>query len=116
MGHAKAFAQLATVDRADTCLKGTETSGRQCNQRITFVGRKVEHELQALFAIDIDGTNLRRLTPYRLEVGVKHDWAPGCHRIVIIPSADHPRGLSLQVATIRPDGSHLRILTRAGAN
>jgi Tol biopolymer transport system component len=85
-------------------------------QTITFVRLKVEHELQALFAIDIDGTNLRRLTPYRLEVGVKHDWAPGGHRIVIIPYADHPRGQSPQVATIRPDGSHLRILTRAGVN
>jgi Tol biopolymer transport system component len=85
-------------------------------QTITFVRLKEEHELQALFAIDIDGTNLRRLTSYKLEVGIKHDWAPNGRRIVIIPYADHPRDLSPQVATIRPDGSHLRILTRARAD
>jgi hypothetical protein len=37
---------------------------------------KSEHELQALFAVDIEGTNLRRFLPYRLEVAIKRDWAP----------------------------------------
>jgi Tol biopolymer transport system component len=60
----------------------------------------------------IDGSHLRRLTSYTLDVGIKHDWAPDGSRIAIIANADHqPDGTSANVATIRPDGSGLRLLT-----
>ena len=78
---------------------------------VTFVRIKREHELQALFAVDTHGANVRRLTPYRLEVAIKHDWAPDGRHIVLTRDADYPQGRSPNVATIRPDGSHLRMLT-----
>jgi Tol biopolymer transport system component len=78
---------------------------------VTFVRHKVDGELQALFAVDIDGSHERLIVPYRLEVAIKHDWAPDGSRIVITTDADYPGGRSPNVATVRPDGSHLRMLT-----
>jgi Tol biopolymer transport system component len=78
---------------------------------ITFVRIKEPEVLQALFSVRIDGTHLHQLTSYRLEVGIKHDWAPDGSRIAIITHADPQPGQSANVATIRPDGTSLRRLT-----
>jgi Tol biopolymer transport system component len=78
---------------------------------VTFVRHKVDGKLQALFAVNIDGTNERMLVPYKFEVAIKHDWAPDRKHIVITLWADFPDGHSPNVATVRPDGSHLRMLT-----
>lgn len=80
-------------------------------QTITFVRHKVDGKLQALFAVDPDGTNVRKIVPYTREVAIKHDWAPDGKHIVITTAADYPDGRSPNVATIRPDGSHLTMLT-----
>ena len=80
-------------------------------QTVTFVRHKVDGELQALYTVDIDGSNLRRIVPYALEVAIKHDWAPDGNHIVIGAWADYPDHLSPNVATIRPDGSDLEMLT-----
>jgi Tol biopolymer transport system component len=79
---------------------------------ITFVRIKVGGELQALFAMHRDGSHLRRIAPYSLEVGVNHDCAPNGHQIVLTPYADLPEHQSSNVATMRPNGSFLRVLTR----
>jgi len=81
-------------------------------QTVTFVRHKVDGELQALFAVDIDGTNERMIVPYTKEVGIKHDWSPNGRRIVITPWADFPDGKAPTVATIKPDGSDFTLLTR----
>jgi Tol biopolymer transport system component len=44
-------------------------------------------------------------------VAITHDWAPDGRQIVITTNADYPSHKSPNVATIRPDGSHLRMLT-----
>jgi Tol biopolymer transport system component len=84
---------------------------------VTFVRHKVDGLLQALYAVNIDGSHLRKLVPYRYEVAIKHDWAPDGRHIVITTDADYPNGRSPNVATVRPDGTHLRLLThyRSGA-
>jgi Tol biopolymer transport system component len=78
---------------------------------VTFVRHKVGGELQALFAVDPDGSDLRKLVPYTYEVAIKHDWAPDGQHIVITTDADYPEGRSPNVATVRPDGSGLRMVT-----
>lgn len=80
-------------------------------QTVTFVRHKVSGEQQALFAVDPDGSDIRRIVPYSLEVAIKHDWAPDGRQIVITTDADYPEGRSPNVATVRPDGTHLRMLT-----
>jgi Tol biopolymer transport system component len=74
---------------------------------VTFVRRKAEGELQALFAVDIDGTHVRRLVPLRFNVFIKHDWAPNGKHIVFSSPIDGPAN----VYTVTPDGSHRVQLT-----
>ncbi len=85
---------------------------------VTFVRHKVEGELQALYAVSIDGTHERQILSYRHEIAIKHDWAPSGNRIVVTTQADYPNGRSPNIATVRPDGSGLKKLThyRGGAN
>ena len=79
---------------------------------VTFVRHKVDAELQALFAVDIDGSDVRKLTPYTYEVAIKHDWAPDGEHIVITLYADYPNGKNPNVVTIdSDDGSDLKLLT-----
>jgi Tol biopolymer transport system component len=80
-------------------------------QTVTFVRHKVDEKLQALYAVNIDGSDDRKLTSFKREVAIKHDWAPDGRHIVITTKADYPEHKSPNVATIRPDGSHLRMLT-----
>jgi Tol biopolymer transport system component len=74
---------------------------------VTFVRRKVEGERQALFAVDIDGTDVRELVPYRFNVFIKHDWAPNGRRIVFSSPIDGPAN----VYTVASDGSRVLQLT-----
>jgi Tol biopolymer transport system component len=76
-------------------------------QTVTFVRRKVEGERQALFALDIDGTDLRELVHYRFNVFIKHDWAPDGEHIVF----SSPIEGQANVYTVEPDGSHRVQLT-----
>lgn len=79
---------------------------------VSFVRVKESDTQQSLFSVGIDGTGLQQLTPYALDVGIKHDWAPDGSRITITTHADfNPPGTSANVATIRPDGTGLRFLT-----
>jgi Tol biopolymer transport system component len=74
---------------------------------VTFVRRKAEGELQALFAVDIDGTHVRKLVPLRFNVFIKHDWAPNGKHIVFTSPIDG----AANVYTVAPDGSHRMQLT-----
>jgi Tol biopolymer transport system component len=80
---------------------------------ITFIRIKKEGELHAVFAVHPDGSGLHRLTPFKWEVAIKHDWSPNGKRIVLTTNADwvRPRK-SANLVTIRPDGSGLKRLTR----
>ena len=67
---------------------------------------------QALFTAGIDGSNPFQLTPFTFDVAIKQDWAPDGQHLVFTNNADFPHpGDSANVATIRPDGTHLRFLT-----
>src|SRR5215468_8055375 len=83
--------------------------------KLSFVDGNGQDLGQALFTAHIDGTSLRQLTPFSLDVGIKQSWAPDGSRITLTPNADFPDHLSPNVATINPDGSDLRYLTRYNA-
>jgi len=82
---------------------------------LSFVDGNGQPFGQALFTGHIDGTGLRQLTPFTLDVGIKLSWAPDGSRIALTPNADFPDHLSPNVATINPDGSDLRFLTHYNA-
>jgi Tol biopolymer transport system component len=81
---------------------------------VTFVRRKTEGELQALFAVDIDGANLRKLVPYRFNVFIKHDWAPDGKHIVFTSEIEGPRTSTRSRRTI-PSDSNSRTSALTGA-
>jgi Tol biopolymer transport system component len=74
-------------------------------KQVTFV-RRLSASRQALFVVRMDGTGLRRLTPWKLAADTKLDWAPDGSRVVFSSRGD--------VLTIRPDGSSLTRLTNGG--
>jgi Tol biopolymer transport system component len=66
----------------------------------------------ALFVSRIDGSALRRLTPYSFNVGIHEDWSPDSRRIMFI--ATHDEGspdAQVNTATIAADGSDLQWVT-----
>ena len=79
---------------------------------ITFV-RGRSDTAKALFRMRSDGTEVRRLTPFRWDVfGSKHDWSPDGKLIVLTRDADRAEASrSANLVTIHPDGSHAKRLT-----
>jgi Tol biopolymer transport system component len=78
-------------------------------KRIVFVkklGRK-----SAGYVINADGTGLRQLTPYSLEIDDRIDWAPDGSLIVFSNAHDDARGVVSNVYTIRPNGTGLKQIT-----
>jgi Tol biopolymer transport system component len=66
----------------------------------------------ALFTSNIDGSNVFQVTPFNFDVAIKQDWAPDGEHIVFSKDGDtHIPGVSTNIATIRPDGTHLRFVT-----
>jgi Tol biopolymer transport system component len=75
--------------------------------KIAFVGTRSDG-LRALYTIKSDGTQLDRITRFRLEAGSRIDWSPSGRRIVF---TEYRAGGPGNTATIRPDGSGLVQIT-----
>jgi Tol biopolymer transport system component len=88
------------------------------NQTLSFVGwdgtltGASGEPAKALFTSRTDGSNLSQLTTFAIDLAIKQDWAPDGQHIVVGTNANffHP-GESANIATIRPDGTHLHYLT-----
>jgi Tol biopolymer transport system component len=81
-------------------------------QILSFVGINGDPTGAALFTSSLDGSNVLQLTPFRFDVAVKQDWAPDGKHLVFTRNGDVPKpGVSANIATIRPDGTHLRMIT-----
>lgn len=67
---------------------------------------------RAAFVANADGSGERQLTPWRLKIGDRFDWAPDGSRLLFRagPGTDVGRGQG-NLYTIRPDGTGLRQLT-----
>jgi len=98
-------------ERIGQCCADPQVSPN--GEKFSYVGLLDESNfLTALFTADIDGSNPQQLTPFEFGVAVKQDWAPdGRHLIFTKNGIGHPPGISANIATIRPDGTDLRLLT-----
>ena len=67
---------------------------------------------RAVFVINAEGRNPRRLTPWSLRGG-EPDWSPDGSRIVFTSNEDGPSKVSANLYTVRPDGTGLAQLTHA---
>jgi Tol biopolymer transport system component len=68
----------------------------------------------AVFTVNVDGTELRQLTPWKLRCG-DPDWSPDGSMIICTthPAGDFDIGQG-EIYAMRPDGSGLRALTKNG--
>ncbi len=66
----------------------------------------------ALYTVKMDGTDFHRVSPWQLD-GEHADWSPD-GRLIVFESYGNgaPTGVSTNVFTVYPDGSHLTNLTR----
>ena len=64
-----------------------------------------------VYAVDVDGTDVRMLVSTGLKVVIKHDWAPDGSRIVFTPFYDYEQNPN--VWTIGTDGTGVDKLTHA---
>ncbi len=68
----------------------------------------------AVFVVDIDGTHLRRITPWSMDAGDHPDWSPD-GQWILFRSNEGGDFLNSQLYVIHPDGSHLRPVTHVSA-
>jgi TolB protein len=67
---------------------------------------------RAIYVVDADGGNLRRVTPWRLTAGDHPDWSPDGTSILFRTIADgHGDFRQGNLYSVRPDGTRLRQLT-----
>ena len=59
----------------------------------------------AIYVLDADGSNFRRITPLRLNAG-SPDWSPDGKRIVF--NSSYEGQSAVEIYTVRPDGSGLK--------
>lgn len=72
---------------------------------------------QALFTVGINGGRTFQVTPFSFNVGFRLDWAPDGRQLAFIHNVDlADPALSINIATVRPDGTGVRFVTgfRAG--
>lgn len=79
-------------------------------RRIVFV-RTITEQKTAAFVVNVDGSGVKQITPWRMGVSAKLDWSPDGSKIVISsPQAERP-GVASNVYTLSPDGTGLTQLT-----
>ena len=71
----------------------------------------------ATFVVNLDGTGLRRVTPWNLRAGDHPDWSPDGALILVRSKANGPDFYHQgNLFVVRPDGTGLRRLTSLGAS
>jgi Tol biopolymer transport system component len=81
-------------------------------EKLSFVAESDQPFEAALFTSNIDGSNVFQVAPFSFGVAIKQDWAPDGQDLVFSKHGiGHPPGVSANIATIRPDGTHLRFVT-----
>jgi TolB protein len=91
----------------------TESQWSPNGRRIAFTRVKNSHQA-AVFIVNVNGTGLRRLTPWKLDAA-SPDWSPNGRTILFATYWDPQRGKLATIDSIRPDGSHRTVLTSTRA-
>lgn len=78
-------------------------------QRVNFTAKPQDH--RAIFVVNVNGTGLRRLTPWKLDAGDGADWSPDGSRI-LFRSPDSDKFVGSKIYEINADGTGLRQISR----
>jgi TolB protein len=104
-------ARRVTAGIRTTKAYDTESQWSPDGRRLAFT--RVKNDKQAaVFVVNVDGTGLRRLTPWSLDAA-SPDWSPSGRKILFNTYYDYHPGKFANVFSIRPDGSHRTLLTHA---
>jgi Tol biopolymer transport system component len=99
-------------DRHRIGTSGFDPNVSPNGRRLSFVSENGQPAGAALFTSNLEGTKLFQVTPFEFDVAVKQDWSPDGKHLVFTQYGDQPiPRVSANIATIRPDGTHLRLLT-----
>jgi Tol biopolymer transport system component len=99
-------------DRHRIGTSGFDPTVSPNGRRLSFVSLNGQPAGAALFTSNLDGTKVFQVTPFEFDVAVKQDWSPDGTHLVFTQYGDEPiPGVSANIATIRPDGTDLRLLT-----
>jgi len=103
---------LSGGDRRRIGASGFDPTVSPNGRRLSFVSLNGQPAGAALFTSDLDGTNVFQVTPFEFDVALKQDWSPDGRHLVFTQFGDETiPGVSKNIATIRPDGTHLQFLT-----
>lgn len=81
-------------------------------KRLVFVRVDLNRKKDAVFTVNVDGSDVVQVTPWALNAGTDPDWSPDGKWIVL---TTHPADGSENVHKVRPDGSGLTNLTKQRA-
>ena len=100
--------------RLTTALAGkdaydTESQWSPDGTRVAFTRVKSQKEA-AIFTVKTDGTDLKQLTPYKLDAA-SPDWSPDATKIAFNTYWDPHPGKSANVYTVNPDGTAMTAIT-----
>jgi Tol biopolymer transport system component len=81
-------------------------------RRLSFLAGSGTEAGFALYTCAMDGSDLRQLVPFSADLVNKQDWAPDGRHLAASDNHNHlAPGLSENVLSVRPDGTHLTYLT-----
>jgi len=81
-------------------------------EKFSYVAFNGEPFGSALYTANIDGTDPFQVRDFSFDVAIKQDWSPDGRHLVFTKDGDEPKpGISANIATVRPDGTHMRLLT-----
>ena len=104
-------ARRVTTGIPTTQAFDTQSQWSPDGKRLVFMSVK-NGKQAAIFVVNIDGTGLKRLTPWSLDAG-NPDWSPDGREILFNPYWDPHPGKFSNIFSMRPDGSHRTLLTHA---
>jgi len=111
-----ANADGSNAHRVTTGIRTTQAFETQSQwspdgKRLVFMSVKNSKQA-AICVVNVDGTGLKRLTPWSLDAG-NPDWSPDGREILFNPYWDPHPGKFSNIYSMRPDGSHKIQLTHA---
>jgi TolB protein len=79
--------------------------------RLAFERYDTKRDKHAICTVRLDGSDLRRLTPWTLDAGDHPDWSPDGQWILFHSNEPHPPGTQDNLFLIHPNGTDLHRIT-----